>query len=211
MYNVCAEEEEEDGEGGAATRQSLENSITMNKMRQLKAKMEDMNLNKKVGIRWNERTKRVYSILQPKRVPMWSHIFLFFHYLNHALLFAMLFFGARRHLFVFFNSCSYSPTEKNKHFSAHIALICMCLYGNGAFRLIRSSELHVAMLMINSYLHFIGIVHPEMKMYPFTTCLWRRVLIRITALEFHGGKEFHTLKAQWESGRMRDVSDAALP
>lgn len=45
VYNVCAEEE--DGEGGAATRQSLENSITMNKMRQLKAKMEDMNLNKK--------------------------------------------------------------------------------------------------------------------------------------------------------------------
>lgn len=121
------------------------------------------------------------------------------------------FLGARRHLFVFFNSCSYSPTEKIKHFSAHIALICMCLYGNGAFHLIRSSELPVAMLMINSYLHFIGIVHPEMKMYPFTTCLRRRVLIRITALEFHGGKEFHTLKAQWESGRMRDVSDAALP
>lgn len=55
VYNVCAEEEEEAGEGGAATRQSLENSITMNKMRQLKAKMEDMNLNKKVGICWNER------------------------------------------------------------------------------------------------------------------------------------------------------------
>lgn len=47
VYNVCAEEA--DGESGAATRQSLENSITMNKMRQLKAKMEDMNLNKKVG------------------------------------------------------------------------------------------------------------------------------------------------------------------
>lgn len=52
MYNVCAEEEEEDGEGCAATRQSLENSITMNKMKQLKAKMEDMNLNKKVGSHW---------------------------------------------------------------------------------------------------------------------------------------------------------------
>lgn len=51
MYNVCAEEEE-DGEGCAATRQSLENSITMNKMKQLKAKMEDMNLNKKVGSHW---------------------------------------------------------------------------------------------------------------------------------------------------------------
>lgn len=48
VYNVCTEEE--DGESSAATRQSLENSITMNKMRQLKAKMEDMNLNKKVGI-----------------------------------------------------------------------------------------------------------------------------------------------------------------
>ncbi|XP_059215394.1 AN1-type zinc finger protein 4 [Centropristis striata] len=46
VYNVCAEEEE-DGESSAAAQQSLENSITMNKMKQLKAKMEDMNLNKK--------------------------------------------------------------------------------------------------------------------------------------------------------------------
>ena len=49
VYNVCAEEEE-DGESCAAAQQSLENSITMNKMKLLKAKMEDMNLNKKVGI-----------------------------------------------------------------------------------------------------------------------------------------------------------------
>ncbi len=48
MYNVCAEEEE-DGESSAAAQQSLENSITMNKMKLLKAKMEDMNINKKVG------------------------------------------------------------------------------------------------------------------------------------------------------------------
>lgn len=48
VYNVCAEEEE-DGESCAAAQQSLENSITMNKMKLLKAKMEDMNLNKKVG------------------------------------------------------------------------------------------------------------------------------------------------------------------
>lgn len=54
VYNVCAEEEEEeeeedydDVECSAATQQSLENSITMNKMKLLKAKMEDMNLNKK--------------------------------------------------------------------------------------------------------------------------------------------------------------------
>ncbi|XP_041803234.1 AN1-type zinc finger protein 4 isoform X1 [Chelmon rostratus] len=46
VYNVCAEEEE-DGESSAAAQQSLENSITMNKMKLLKAKMEDMNLNKK--------------------------------------------------------------------------------------------------------------------------------------------------------------------
>nr|XP_046258238.1 AN1-type zinc finger protein 4 [Scatophagus argus] len=46
VYNVCAEEEE-DGESCAAAQQSLENSITMNKMKLLKAKMEDMNLNKK--------------------------------------------------------------------------------------------------------------------------------------------------------------------
>lgn len=48
VYNVYAEEEE-DGDSSAAAQQSLENSITMNKMKLLKAKMEDMNLNKKVG------------------------------------------------------------------------------------------------------------------------------------------------------------------
>ncbi|XP_060943166.1 AN1-type zinc finger protein 4 [Limanda limanda] len=46
VYNVYAEEEE-DGENSSAAKQSLENSITMNKMKLLKAKMEDMNLNKK--------------------------------------------------------------------------------------------------------------------------------------------------------------------
>lgn len=43
--------EEEDGENCAASQQSLENSITMSKMKLLKAKMEDMNLNKKVEVR----------------------------------------------------------------------------------------------------------------------------------------------------------------
>ncbi|XP_054655387.1 AN1-type zinc finger protein 4 isoform X2 [Dunckerocampus dactyliophorus] len=43
VYNMCAE----NGERCAAAKQSLENSITMNKMKLLKAKMEDMNLNKK--------------------------------------------------------------------------------------------------------------------------------------------------------------------
>ncbi|XP_017288300.1 AN1-type zinc finger protein 4 [Kryptolebias marmoratus] len=38
---------EEDGESSAAAQQNLENSITMTKMKLLKAKMEDMNLNKK--------------------------------------------------------------------------------------------------------------------------------------------------------------------
>lgn len=51
MYNVCAEEE--DGDNSAAALQSLENSITMNRMKLLKAKMEDMNLNKKVGHYWD--------------------------------------------------------------------------------------------------------------------------------------------------------------
>uniref|UniRef100_H3CTD9 Zinc finger, AN1-type domain 4 n=1 Tax=Tetraodon nigroviridis TaxID=99883 RepID=H3CTD9_TETNG len=45
LYNVCTEEE--DGDNCAASQQSLENSVTMNKMKLLKAKMEDMNLNKK--------------------------------------------------------------------------------------------------------------------------------------------------------------------
>ncbi|XP_068597564.1 AN1-type zinc finger protein 4 [Brachionichthys hirsutus] len=49
MHNACTEEEEEEEDGAsyAAARQSRENSITMNKMKLLKAKMEDMNLNKK--------------------------------------------------------------------------------------------------------------------------------------------------------------------
>lgn len=53
LYNVYAEEE--DGESSAAAQQSLENSITMNKMKLLKAKMEGMNLNKKVGNYWNHK------------------------------------------------------------------------------------------------------------------------------------------------------------
>ncbi|KAI1894364.1 hypothetical protein AGOR_G00115050 [Albula goreensis] len=46
IYNLYAEEEEE-AEGSAAGQQALENSITMTKMKLLKAKMENMNLNKK--------------------------------------------------------------------------------------------------------------------------------------------------------------------
>ncbi|KAJ8013808.1 hypothetical protein DPEC_G00033630 [Dallia pectoralis] len=45
-YNVYTEEED-DVEGLALGQPSLENSITMNKMKLLKAKMEDMNINKK--------------------------------------------------------------------------------------------------------------------------------------------------------------------
>uniref|UniRef100_A0A3Q0T651 Zinc finger, AN1-type domain 4 n=1 Tax=Amphilophus citrinellus TaxID=61819 RepID=A0A3Q0T651_AMPCI len=44
VFNVYGEEA---GESSAAAQQSLENSITMTKMKLLKAKMEDMNLNKK--------------------------------------------------------------------------------------------------------------------------------------------------------------------
>ncbi|XP_024152921.1 AN1-type zinc finger protein 4 [Oryzias melastigma] len=45
VYNLYAEEE--DRESSAAAQQSLENSITMTKMKLLKAKMESMNINKK--------------------------------------------------------------------------------------------------------------------------------------------------------------------
>ncbi|XP_061693843.1 AN1-type zinc finger protein 4 [Syngnathoides biaculeatus] len=45
VYNMCTEEDN-GGERSAAA-QSLENSITMSKMKLLKAKMEDMNINKK--------------------------------------------------------------------------------------------------------------------------------------------------------------------
>ncbi|XP_035981734.1 AN1-type zinc finger protein 4 [Fundulus heteroclitus] len=44
VYNMYTEE---DGESAAAAQHCLENSITMTKMKLLKAKMEDMNLNKK--------------------------------------------------------------------------------------------------------------------------------------------------------------------
>ncbi|XP_059373885.1 AN1-type zinc finger protein 4-like [Carassius carassius] len=46
VHNVYAEEEEE-SESAASEQQMLENSITMSKMKLLKAKMENMNLNKK--------------------------------------------------------------------------------------------------------------------------------------------------------------------
>ncbi|XP_043112059.1 AN1-type zinc finger protein 4 [Puntigrus tetrazona] len=46
VHNVYAEEEEET-EGASSEQQTLENSITMSKMKLLKAKMENMNLNKK--------------------------------------------------------------------------------------------------------------------------------------------------------------------
>ncbi|KAL7877672.1 hypothetical protein SRHO_G00043150 [Serrasalmus rhombeus] len=46
VHNVYAEEEE-DGVSNSSGQLSLENSITMNKMKLLKAKMENMNLNKK--------------------------------------------------------------------------------------------------------------------------------------------------------------------
>lgn len=47
MRNVYTEEEE-DGVSTSSGQLALENSITMNKMKLLKAKMENMNLNKKV-------------------------------------------------------------------------------------------------------------------------------------------------------------------
>ncbi len=62
MYNVCAEEEE-DAESCAAAQQSLENSITMNKMKLLKAKMEDMNLNKKVRSHWDHKKLHILQLV----------------------------------------------------------------------------------------------------------------------------------------------------
>ncbi|XP_051507265.1 AN1-type zinc finger protein 4-like isoform X2 [Myxocyprinus asiaticus] len=47
VHNVYTEEEEEESETASLQQQMLENSITMNKMKLLKAKMENMNLNKK--------------------------------------------------------------------------------------------------------------------------------------------------------------------
>lgn len=59
VFNVYAEE---DGESSAAAQQSLENSITMTKMKLLKAKMEDMNLNKKVGSCWDQSALKLYRL-----------------------------------------------------------------------------------------------------------------------------------------------------
>jgi hypothetical protein len=45
---MFSEEEDNDSEGLPLVQPTLENCITMNKMKLLKAKMEDMNINKKV-------------------------------------------------------------------------------------------------------------------------------------------------------------------
>ncbi|XP_045069882.1 AN1-type zinc finger protein 4-like isoform X3 [Coregonus clupeaformis] len=47
VYNMFTEEEDNGGEGLALGQPTLENSITMNKMKLLKAKMDDMNISKK--------------------------------------------------------------------------------------------------------------------------------------------------------------------
>lgn len=60
VHNVYAEEEEE-GISLSSAQLMLENSITMNKMKLLKAKMENMNLNKKVP----EETFLLYTIHEP--------------------------------------------------------------------------------------------------------------------------------------------------
>lgn len=49
MYNLYADEDEEI-EPSPSGQQIIENSITMNKMKLLKAKMEHMNLGKKVKL-----------------------------------------------------------------------------------------------------------------------------------------------------------------
>lgn len=49
MYNLYADDEDET-EASPSGQQIIENSITMNKMKLLKAKMENMNLSKKVKL-----------------------------------------------------------------------------------------------------------------------------------------------------------------
>uniref|UniRef100_A0A8C2ULP6 Ubiquitin-like domain-containing protein n=1 Tax=Chinchilla lanigera TaxID=34839 RepID=A0A8C2ULP6_CHILA len=51
MYNLCTDEEEE-VEPSPSGQKTIENSITMNKMKLLKAKMENMNLGRKVTLCW---------------------------------------------------------------------------------------------------------------------------------------------------------------
>lgn len=59
VHNVYAEEEEET-ESASSEQQTLENSITMSKMKLLKAKLENMNLNKKV--QQNRRTRHALNL-----------------------------------------------------------------------------------------------------------------------------------------------------
>lgn len=77
VYNVYAEEDEE-AEGIAMGQQALENSITMTKMKLLKAKMENMNLSKKVG--WTTPTsstnhKGLSNLAQISLCPHWIYRF----------------------------------------------------------------------------------------------------------------------------------------
>ena len=51
VYNLYAADEDET-EASPSGQQIMENSITMNKMKLLKAKMENMNLSKKVKLRF---------------------------------------------------------------------------------------------------------------------------------------------------------------
>lgn len=120
VYNVCAEEEEEDGEGGAATRQSLENSITMNKMRQLKAKMEDMNLNKKVGICWNERPKKsLLNFTTEKGADVVAHLFIFPLPKSRPSFRDVVFWGAPAFVCVFQFLLIFTDGKKQTFFSPH--------------------------------------------------------------------------------------------
>lgn len=49
MYNLYTEEDEE-SDVSPSSQQIMDNSITMNKMKMLKAKMENMYLSNKVGL-----------------------------------------------------------------------------------------------------------------------------------------------------------------
>lgn len=124
---------------------------------------------------------KVYYILELKSVPPGSHIILFISC-----------FQVDQHLFVFLKSYLYSQRKKANWFA------CVCT-GTSLFTWLDPSR---SMLQCPWLIHaFIGIVHPGMKMCQFTSHLCWRVLIHITALEFHRGKEFNTLKTQRESGK----------
>lgn len=203
MYNVCAEEE--DGEGCAATRQSLENSITMNKMKQLKAKMEDMNLNKKVGSYWIKKCLVDISNLNECRsghpiifgkstlCPSYK-IFQAVCFCSMPAVICLYSDIPAYHIHRLKNGCL-QPFCIPQIYCAH-SFACVCK----RMGLLIWLDPTCSMLFFSWLIHASVLQGPKIEILPISfppVCQWMFLwyfLIHINILEFHGGREFHPMQ-----------------